>query len=621
MVAESPPKLTDPVNEFDHIKGNKDAKIKIVEYGDFECQYCRMANTVIEDVLSRLEDKICYVFRHFPLSKLHPRAQLAAEAAEAAGAQGKYWEMHDLLFENQEQLSLETVVKLANDLSLDVKRFQEDLEEKRHEKRVKNDFLTGVKSGVNGTPTFFIDGKRYDGPFDVESIVEIIEKPLGVKIKLLTQEFTRLEFTGGILLLIFTIFALIWANSPWTYEYFHILELKLGINIDLFSLSKDLLHWINDGLMAIFFFVVGLEIKREITVGELSSPKKAMLPIAGAVGGMIVPASLYMAFNLTDTSAFSGWGIPMATDIAFTIVILSTLGTKVPLSLRVFFTALAIADDLGAIIVIAIFYTSDLNAVYLIIAAGLMIALIILNRTRVYWVLPYGVLGIGLWLTFFYSGIHPTIAAVLLATTIPTRSPANTPVLLSQCVTLLDEYQMSPERANNRKQAMTRTLEQITERMLPPAQRLERDLHPWTTYLVLPLFALANAGVVLDMNAISNIFSPVSLGIIIGLVVGKPLGITTFSYFAVRTGIAEMPKNVNWLQFFGASCLAGIGFTMSLFIASAAFTGATLLAVAKVGILVASILACVMGYILLSVYSPDYSDTSQFHKLPITDPM
>ena len=483
MATETQPKLKSPVDPQDHIQGPKNATVTLVEYGDYECLYCGRAHPILQDLKNRLGDRIRYVYRHFPIQTVHSHAQLAAEAAEAAASQGQFWEMHDALYDNQTALDREDIFEYARQIGLDMEKFERDLDEGVHKERIREDFYSGVRSGVNGTPTFFINNIRYDGAWDLESLIEAIEKPMGVRIRLLAQEFSRIAASGGIVLLIATIIALIWANTPAGEDYFHLLETTLSLNFGTFSLSEHVLEWVNDGLMVIFFFVVGLEIKREITTGELASPKKAALPIAAAVGGMVLPAVVYAVFNLSGPGT-AGWGIPMATDIAFTLGIMALLGNRVPLSLKVFFTALAIADDLGAVLVIALFYTSQIEWAALGVGAVVLLVLFILNRSRVYSPLPYAILGIVLWLAFLESGVHPTIAGVLLALTIPTRNPANTRTLLAQCVTILDDYEL-PEGAipnvGSRNQAAIQVLENITERMQSPAQRLERELHPWST--------------------------------------------------------------------------------------------------------------------------------------------
>jgi NhaA family Na+:H+ antiporter len=611
IMAQSTPKLTVPVSEKDHIQGSPDAQIVLVEYGDFQCPHCRLVHYDIQALQEYLGDRLRYVFRHLPITSTHPQAQLAAEAAEAAGAQGKFWEMHDALFE-AETLDRANILWIASQIGLDMDQFAYDLDNNVYADRVREDFNNGIRSGANGTPTFFVNGNRYDGAWDLESLMETIEKPLGARVRLLSQQFTQIAASGGILLLICTIIALILANSSLAQSFLRFWEFELTL-LDFgedspLHLTEDLLHWVNDGLMVIFFLVVGLEIKREVLAGELADPRRAALPVAGAIGGMLFPALFYIIFNLGGEGA-SGWGIPMATDIAFTLGILTVLGKRVPLSLKVFFTALAIADDLGAVLVIAIFYTSDIMVTSLIWAAVVMAGLIFLNRARVYWPLPYAVLGILLWYFFLESGIHPTIAGVLLALTIPSRSPANLRGLVAQAVTLLKGLELAEnwrEKIDSSRQATIQTLETITDRIQSPAQSLEHNLHPWSTYLVLPIFALANAGITLSGDAINNLTSPVSLGIILGLVVGKPVGITIMSWIAVRVGLAELPGGVNWQQFFGASCLAGIGFTMSLFITNSAFDEASLQAMAKLSILVASVVAAVLGTSILFLTSPKH---------------
>jgi NhaA family Na+:H+ antiporter len=623
MSTEAPARLIPPVSERDHQKGPADAPVVLVEYGDYECPYCGRADLIIQELQERLDREILYVFRHFPITTSHPHAQKAAEAAEAAAAQGKFWQMHHLLFSHQNALEEAHLPGYAAQIGLDVDRFQQELQEGVYAERVREDFLSGVRSGANATPTFFIDDLRYDGAWDLESLMEAIEKPLGRRVSSLAQEFTRLAASGGIVLLIATLVALLWANSPWSPAYFRFWETELAFSLGGFTFSESLLEWVNEALMVIFFFVVGLEIKREVTAGELGSPRRAAMPIAAALGGMVTPALFYLAFNAGGPGA-PGWGIPMATDIAFTLGLLTLLGNRVPFSLKVFFTALAIADDLGAVLVIAIFYTAGISWVSLAVGAVFLLALIGLNRARVYATLPYALLGIGLWLAFLQSGIHPTIAGVLLALTIPTRSPPNTRVLLAQVVSLLQGFDLPSEwraEPDSQRQATLNTLEVVADRMRSPAQRLEHDLNPWTTYLILPLFALANAGVVLSGEGAGqpSLFDPIGVGILFGLVLGKPLGISLFSWLAVRLGWAELPSGVGWPQLFSASWLAGIGFTISLFITNAAFPDPALQATAKLAILTASLLAAGLGWGLLRLTSPQYDRVTHMEAVPAAD--
>jgi NhaA family Na+:H+ antiporter len=617
MVTTSAPKLVEPVGERDHILGPDDAPVTLVEYGDLECPYCRQVNPVIQELRRRLGGRVRYVFRHFPIRTAHVHAQLAAEAAEAAGAQGKFWEMQEFILEHQEALEMTHLLEYAAELDLDLDRFKQDLDQGVNTDRVKQDFNNGIRSGVNGTPTFFINGVRYDGAWDLESLIDAVEKPLGVQVRLLAQEFVRIEASGGIVLLIAAIIALVWANSSFSESYFHFWETELALGLGQFAFSMPLIEWINDGLMVIFFFVVGLEIKRQLTTGELSRPRRAILPLAAALGGMLIPAGIYLALN-AGGSGEHGWGIPMATDIAFTLGVLALLGSRAPLSIKIFFTALAIADDLGAILVLAIFYSADIHWISLLAAGVILVVLILLNRARVYSPLPYAILGIGLWLAFLESGIHPTIAGVLLAATIPTWGAPNMKALLAQCVSVLDEFEMPAAQTANQAQVAAQTLEAVADRMQSPAQRLEHSLLPWTTYLVLPIFALANAGVELQFD--QSLLGPVSIGILLGLVLGKSIGITLFAWIAVRLRLADLPSSVTLPQIFSASWLAGIGFTMSLFIAGNAFRGdPELLDEAKAGILIASLVAGMIGFVLTYLTTQTHAEASHVEAVPATD--
>lgn len=404
-------------------------------------------------------------------------------------------------------------------------------------------------------------------------------------------------------MLIVTVVALAWANSPLADTYAALWQTELTIRLGTFSLAKDLLFWINEGLMAVFFLVIGLEIKREVLVGELSSVRRAALPIAAALGGATVPAGIYAALN-AGTAGSAGWGVPMATDIAFSLGILALLGARVPLALKVFLTALAIVDDLIAVVVIALFYAEEIRWVNLAIGAGFMAALVAANLAKVRRPLLYALLGICLWLAFLHSGIHATVAGVLLAMTIPSRSRIDTEEFLNQSRDILNHFERAGEERresihNEERKASLMTLETATERVETPLQRMEHALHPWVVFAIVPLFALANAGVSLGGDLSARLIDPVSLGVVAGLLLGKQLGITLFAWLAVKSGLAEVPSGIAWRQIYGVGWLAGIGFTMSLFIADLAFRDDPLLDVAKLGILTASLIAGIVGLIIL----------------------
>lgn len=418
------------------------------------------------------------------------------------------------------------------------------------------------------------------------------------------QEFFHQEASSGILLIVATIIALVWANSPWAESYILLWESKLTISIGSLGISKDLLHWINDGLMAVFFFVVGLEIKREVLVGELSSPRQAILPIVAAIGGMAVPAGFYLLFN-SSGPAQAGWGIPMATDIAFALGVLSLLGKRVPLSLKIFLTAVAIVDDLGAVLVIALFYTSKIVWFSLFIAALFLVLLIVTNRLGVRNLLVYALLGIGMWVAFLQSGVHATIAGVLLAMTIPVRTRINTEEFFTHASYFLEDFRKHGKTGENvltnkSQRAAIMAIEVAAEQAQTPLQRFEHILHPWVSYFIMPIFALANAGVQVKSDLLSVFVQPVTLGIMAGLVLGKQIGVFLAGFLAVKLKWADLPSGMTWRRLYGLSWLAGIGFTMSLFIASLAFGDSEFLSSAKTGILIASLVSGMAGAVILS---------------------
>jgi NhaA family Na+:H+ antiporter len=415
--------------------------------------------------------------------------------------------------------------------------------------------------------------------------------------------FVHSEVMGSILLLACTIVALVWANSPWAGTYFDLLHTNIGVSWGGTTFSLSLHHWINDGLMVVFFFVVGLEIKRELVVGELSSFAKAALPVTAAIGGMVVPAVLFVAVASGGEGA-RGWGIPMATDIAFALGVLAIFGTRAPLGLKVFLTALAIADDLGAVAVIAIFYTEKINVQCLVVAVVLLALLFFAIRARLRRGILY-LLIIGVWLAVFSSGVHATVAGILVALLIPVRPRVDPEVFIDGTEARLERIKQmevsTDSLLSDREQLnIVEGIHRCSKDALPTGLVLEHFLHPIQVWLILPLFALANAGVAIGGNLMAVLADPLALGIIVGLVIGKPLGISFFSWLAVKSGRGALPEGVTWGQVAGAGCLAGIGFTMSLFITDLAFDNETLIATAKVGILAASLVSGIIGYVVLS---------------------
>ena len=386
-------------------------------------------------------------------------------------------------------------------------------------------------------------------------MIQYISKPF--------KWFFKLEAASGLVLLFAAVIALIISNSDLSNAYFDILNSYLKLGVGIFSLKLSVLHWINDVLMAIFFFLVSLEIKREFIQGELSNPKQALLPIVAAVGGMVVPALIYIAINFKDPVTLKGWAIPSATDIAFSLGVLSLLGKRVPLSLKVFLTALAIIDDLGAIVIIAFFYSGEVQYFYLLLMLGCLIILLILNKFNVRNFIPYLIVGIFLWEFTHVSGIHATIAGVLLALTIPHKS-------------------------SDKKHSGSLLL------------KLEHAISPYVAFGIMPIFAFANAGVSLEGVTFASLMNPVPLGILCGLFFGKQIGVFIFSYISIKLNFAEMPNNSDWLKLYGVGILTGIGFTMSLFVGNLAFADATTHTDGvKIGVLLGSLLSTVFGYSLI----------------------
>ncbi len=427
------------------------------------------------------------------------------------------------------------------------------------------------------------------------------------------EEFIHHESTSGLLLMACAILALIFANSALHHSYEHILHVPIGFSLGEWRLEHSLHHWINDGLMWLFFFLVGLEIKREVLVGQLSDFRQALLPIIAAVGGMVVPALFYVFFNFGG-AGISGWGVPMATDIAFAVGVLVMLGSRAPKSLLTFLVALAIVDDLGAVAVIAVFYTDNLVWEALGIAAVLVGVLIMLNRFGIRSPIPYFIVGTFLWMAFLESGVHATVAGILTAWTIPARSKFDVDLFEKQIGAV--SHQLSQRRESNavctlmeneeQRRGVIQTLLNGIHMVETPLQRLEHSLHIPVAFLVVPLFALANAGIPIHLDQISSLVTnPITLGIMVGLILGKLIGIAGFSLLAIKLGVGQMPEGTNANHLIGVGLLGGIGFTMSIFIAELGFKGDTdALLLAKSGVLFASVIAGVAGYLWLRLTSP-----------------
>jgi Na+:H+ antiporter, NhaA family len=596
--AESP-RLDRPVDsQRDHVLGPADASLTLVEYGSYACPHCRAANERIIEVRGELGDRLRYAFRQRPIEG--ELARRAAELAESAGDEDAFWNAHAALMTRSPTLTEDDLRAVAGELGLDrLDAAEAAAAAERARARVDADVASARASGLRITPGFYIGGRRYDGPWDESSLTDALLGSLGHRVQAAALRFASWAPSTGVLLLAASVVAVVLANSPLAAAGERLWHTAFGLTLGGAGFEMSLLHWVNDGLLAIFFFVVGLEIKRELTVGRLAERRSAALPVAAAIGGMAVPSLLYALASPPGPWSM-GWGVPMATDTAFAVALIAMLGKRVPIELRVFLTAAAIVDDLGAIAIVALVYSQHLRWGYLAAAAGVTLLLWLLNRSGVYRVSPYVTLGVLLWAFTYAGGLHATLAGVLLAVLIPTRPPPDYRTLIMQADTIL-----TAEAAHGGEQLRygpsepaLRALDAIHDRLESPADRLLRTVAPRASYVVLPLFALANAGVAVTAGVVQG-REPLLFAIAAGLVLGKPLGFLLATGAAVGLKLAVKPAAFSWRQLAGAGALAGIGFTMSLFIAGQAFPAAGDFAAAKLAVFGASVVSAVLGVAIL----------------------
>jgi NhaA family Na+:H+ antiporter len=582
----------------DHVLGDPRAEITLVEYGSYACPHCRAANERIAEVRDRYGSRLRYVFRHRPVTG-SDIARRAAELAERTDP-AHFWDAHIALMTRSAELTEEDLLAVSRDLGLPPEESPAGRElAHRAQARVEADMASARNSGVRFTPTFFINNRRYDGPWDETSFLDAMMGRLGHRVRAAALDFASWAPSAGLLLLLTTLLAVALTNSMWGPRFGALWDAYLGLSFGDAAFRMSLLHWINDGLLTIFFLVVGLEIKREFTVGHLASPRQAALPIAAAIGGMAVPALLYTL--LIPAGPLShGWGVPMATDTAFAVALIVMMGARVPVELRIFLTAAAIVDDIGAITVVAFFYSDAIHLGALAAAGACMGGLALLNRWRVYSLAPYALIGILLWGFVYGGGLHATLAGVILALFVPTRPPPNLRALMIQANAVIEEEGRHGHEVLRHGPSLPalQALDAIHDRLESPADRLLRHAGARSSYVVLPLFALANAGVVLAWDVVEG-HAPLMLAITAGLVIGKPLGLVLASWAAVRLGWAVKPEAYSWRQVWGAGALAGIGFTMSLFIAGQAFPAAGDFAAAKIAVFAASVVSALVGVALL----------------------
>jgi NhaA family Na+:H+ antiporter len=592
-------RLTEPVNKEDHLLGNPKAEITLVEYGSYFSNSCHVAHEVIANLRDRFGDQMRYVYRHLPLpgNELAKKAAILAEYA--AETSNNFWEVHVALMKRQD-LNEQDFKDIAVAFNLPMPDTLNNSKLVKAKQSVEDDIQSASESGALLAPTFFINGRRYEGSWDESSLSEAMVGSLGYRIHTAALDFVRWAPSAGIALFVMVILALVLANSSLGAQFTALWEIPFGFRAGEISFDLPLIKWINDGFLSIFFLVVGLEIKREFTVGRLSSRRAAGLPIAASIGGMVIPTVIYLAIAPAGPLSY-GWGSTISTDTAFAIAIIAFMGNRVPVELRIFLTACAIVDDLFSILVVAVFYTEQINVVFLIASVVLACLLAALNKWRIYHLIPYILLGSLLWFCLQRCGIHATLAGVILSLCIPTRPPANFRALNAQAQRIINaEARFGEDRLvrHGPSPRAVQMLNTIHDRLESPATRVLHAIEPWSSYFVLPLFALANAGVLVTLNVFKTDLQ-LMMAIFCGLVIGKPVGIYLFSRLAVHFNIAEKPASYNWRQLFGAGALAGIGFTMSLFIASEAFPLAADFAAAKIAIFLASIVAGILGATIL----------------------
>jgi NhaA family Na+:H+ antiporter len=614
MAGEASSQLLRAVDrERDHVRGGNAPAgvITLVIYSDYLCPYCRRLRTVIARLRKTLGERFAYVFRHFPNERIHPGAEFMSAAAEAAGQQGRFWEMHDFLYDHDRPLTKDMVVDYARELGLDMEAFQRDVESDDTKVRIQEDMDDARQNGVTGTPAFFVDGQRYDGAWDYHSMLEALEKPVATRIQRGARAFANLPASGGLVLILAAVLALICANTPLMPYYHAFVSAPVGIGVTGHVFALSVANWFSEGLLAIFFLLVGLEIRREMTSGGLTDPRAALLPVLAAIGGVLAPTAIYLLLNRGPTSV--GWAVPTATDIAFVLGILALLGDRVPTSLRIFIAALAVVDDILSVLTLAIFYPRDFHIDWLIVSVAAIAALYALNRARVYTTWPYVVVSVLLWFALHSGGVHGALTGIFLAAFLPTRPAPRASFLLAQVATALSTLETAETEAQKSGgddvvsiqdepvwDWASRNLSAASDRLISPAERIERAVAPWSSYAILPLFSFSATGIALSFDFSSPNALGVLAGSVLGLVIGKPLGIVLASYGATGLGIARGPQGVSLRDFIGAACLCGIGDTVALLIADQAFPAGSDSAVAKIGVLAGSILAAALGAAIIA---------------------
>ncbi|MGH7024953.1 MAG: Na+/H+ antiporter NhaA [Caulobacteraceae bacterium] len=609
-------RLLRPIDiERDHIRGGsvRNRRVTVLIYGDYLCPYCRRLRLVLDRLRQALGERMAYVFRHFPNEQAHPGAMLMSLGAEAAGEQGRFWEMHDALYAREPPLNRTVLLEIAASLGLDRERFERDLDNPSLRERVGGDLAAGRRNGVTATPTIFIDGMRYDGAWDFYSMLEALERPVGARVQRTARAFANLPASAGLALLAAAAVALILANSPLAPLYRQFVTARLGIGPTSGVLSLSVADWCAEGLLSIFFLILGLEIRREARAGSFVDRRAAVAPLLAAAGGAAASALVYLIFNPGPSAP--GWSTPVDTGIPFTLGVLAVFGGRASPRLKLFVATYGVAEDVITLIILAVCYPRAVHAVWLLAAAAAIGSMATLNRWRFYAAWPYLVAAVGLWLSLHFAGVSGAISGIVLAAFLPPRpAPAAGPLLAQAASALAELEHAEHERGRAGREPggldrepvwdwASRNLSAAAGRLLSPAERAERAIAPWSSYMALPLFAFTAAGVPIAANLGVPNASRVLIGVALGLAVGKPIGIVLATWLGAKAKVATFPADAAPLAFLGAALLCGIGDPLAFLVADHAFHGGPYSDLAKIGVLAGSALAVTIGALALA-FSP-----------------
>ena len=576
----------------------KENKIELVAYRNLKQKISVDASASLRESLEDYGEQLQFIYKYAPDIENYPSSLLAAKAVLAAENQNKGEALYHHLNGNN-PFTKEKIFALAQRLGLEMTSFEKDYNSESIEATVYEHIKDAKNSGLHLLPGITIDGIAYNGAWDIKSLFKAIDKRGAKRARIAMERFFEWGASAAIVLIVATFAALLLVNIGFSELYEGWRHTPFGFSLGEYSFSLSAEIWINDFLMAIFFLLIGLEIKKEVLDGELSDVKSAAMPVIGAVGGMLVPALLYLILNLGTTTS-NGWGIPMATDIAFTLGLMALLGSKVPVSLKIFISALAIADDLGAILVIALFYGHGFHIWPFIGALVIVLLMFVLNRRKVFNISIYICLGIILWAFIYQSGLHATLAGVVTALFIPIKGKADLSLLAQQTSIIFNKEIAKNSNANQGKisHGSLAVLNRAINRLREPSDDLMHSLENVVNYLILPLFAFFNTGILIA-GGDYNVLQPGNIGILLGLCIGKPLGIVGACWLASKFKLAQLSNQISWKSLLGGACLAGVGFTMSIVVASSAFEDAQLTG-AKISILLASTLSAIIGLVILN---------------------